>query len=265
MPFLKLRRYHLISLVCCIGLSTFSSAAELWETLPRGDKAVHDFANIIDDRSERELESFLRDAFRSLDTPIVVVTLSSMEGGQIDDFANHLYEKWGVGTKPDNKGVLFLVSMEERKMRIETGYGTEPIITDVFSASLIQQVARPAFKGQQYSAGIVQVSRMIVGEISTAEGIPVRGSAQHTVRRQKGGGGGGGLIQLIFFGIVILSSLAGGNSRRGRMRRGLLASILLSSGGFRGGSGGGFGSSNSGGFGGFGGGFSGGGGSSGGW
>ena len=259
-----MRRFHLISLFCCLGFSAFLNAAELWETLPRGDKAVHDFANIIDDRSERELESFLRDTFRSLDTPIVVVTLSSMEGGQIDDFTNHLYEKWGVGSKPDNKGVLFLVSMEERKMRIETGYGTEPIITDVFSASLIQQVARPAFKAQQYSAGIIQVSRMIVGEISTAEGIPIRGSVQHTVSRQKGGGGGG-LIQLIFFGIVILSSLAGGNSRRGRMRRGLLASILLSSGGFRGGSGGGFGSSNSGGFGGFGGGFSGGGGSSGGW
>ena len=255
-------------LLCLCFAAISLNAAELWETLPKPGRAVNDYARIIDSGTESRLERFLTATEMSIDTPIVVVTLPSLEGGQIDDFTNRLYEKWGIGTLSVNKGVLFLVAVQERKMRIETGYGTEPVITDTLASSLIQQVARPQFKAGDYSAGIDQVCRIIAGTIAKAEGKEISGAMSYQTgsRHQNSGGG---LFRFIFFTIVILSILGGGGRRRHGLS-GLIIPLLLTSGGFRGGSRGGFGSSGgfgggSGGFGGFGGGMSGGGGASGGW
>ena len=263
MVYSKWNRWIGLILFVCIS-SVSLRAAELWETLPREDKAVHDFAGVIDSGTESRLEQFLRATYRSVDTPIVVVTLPSLDGGQIDDFTNRLYEKWGIGTKPDNRGVLFLVSIGDRKMRIETGYGTEPIVTDTLSATLIQQVAGPRFREGNYSTGIDQVCRIIAGTIAQAEGKEISGAMNYRVSSHKRNPGGG-LFQFIFITIVILSILGGGRGRRRRGLGSLVVPLILTSGGFRGGSRGGFGSSGGGGFGGFGGGFSGGGGASGGW
>ena len=268
MQYKKWNRWIGMILIICLS-SVSLRAAELWETLPREDKAVHDFAGVIDSGTKTNLEQFLRATYRSVDTPIVVVTLPSLDGGQIDDFTNHLYEKWGIGTKPDNRGVLFLVSIGDRKMRIETGYGTEPIITDTLAATLIQQVAGPRFREGNYSAGIDQVCRVIAGTIAKAEGKEISGAMHYRTSSHKRNPGGG-LFRFFFILIIILSILGGGGRRRRRRGLGgLVVPLILTSGGFRGGSRGGFGSSGGfgggGGFGGFGGGFSGGGGASGGW
>jgi len=238
------------------------SAEELWETLPKEDRAVHDFANVLPASVETSLESFLRAAYQSVQTPVVVVTVDSMQGGQIDDFTNRLYEHWGIGTRPENRGVLFLVSIDDRKMRIEVGYGTEPVITDVYADALIREVATPAFRSGNFAKGIDSVTRGIVGRIADQEGKSVEGAKVY--RARSGDSGSTNLPELIFFGILIAGSLLGG--RRGRRRRRFRRSapFILMGGGFGGGSSGGFGGS-SGGFGGFGGGFSGGGGASGGW
>jgi uncharacterized protein len=264
MSHLKKSRWIWMILVVWFNTTVILQGAELWETLPRQDRAVHDFAGIIDTGTETRLEPFLRRVYQSLDTPVVVVTLQSMEGGQIDDFTNHLYEKWGIGTKPDNRGVLFLISVEDRKMRIETGYGTEPIITDTLSASLIAQVAGPRFKAGNYGEGIDQVCRIIAGTIAKAEGKEIAGALVYQSR--KSGKGIGSLIQFIFTIIILISVFGGRNRGRNNLSRWIVP-MLLTSGGFGGGSRGGFGSSggSGGGFGGFGGGFSGGGGASGGW
>ena len=269
LSFANIRTFRRVFGGIVLLLIVFSSVLigkEYWETLPHDEtRAVHDFGGVITAQEETVLERFLVDAERSLDTAVVVVTIPSMRGGQIDDFTNRLYEKWGIGTKPDNKGVLFLVALEDRKMRIETGYGTEPILTDVIASSLIRDVATPRFRQGQFSAGIVEVTRSIVGIIAEAEGKTVQGSRSYTPGKRKSSGSSN-FGELIFIIIFIVVSMIGGG-RRGRRGRRLsrAAPFILMSGGFGSGSRGGFGGSSGGGFGGFGGGFSGGGGASGGW
>ncbi|MEQ9825730.1 MAG: TPM domain-containing protein [Puniceicoccaceae bacterium] len=254
---------RLLCSIVLVLLSTALAAVELWQNLPRQDRAIHDFAEQIDARTESRLEGFLTTAFRSLDTPVVVVTLPSLQGGQIDDFANRLYEHWGIGTRPDNRGILFLIALEERQMRIETGYGTEPVITDTLAASLIRDIARPRFQQGDIAGGIEVVVRTLIGTVAEAEGKTVEGAA--TYRGKASERDGSGLVNVIFWIIVLISVFSGAGRRSRHLRHRSMLPLLLMSGGFRGSSRGGFGSSGSGGFGGFGGGFSGGGGASGGW
>lgn len=237
--------------------------AELWETLPKKDAAVHDFAGIIDGPSARSLETKLREVFRTTATPIVVVTVPSLEGGQIDDFANRLYEHWGIGTKPDNRGVLFIVSVGDRKMRLEVGYGTEPVITDSYSSHLIRNVATPRFRSGDYTGGIVAVVNGLIEPLETGKTPEIKRSND-----RKGLGPLWTLIVLI--AIIAMLSRGGGNGPGSRRRRRNVGRGIFIGGGFGGGrggfsGGGGFGGGSGGGFGGFGGGFSGGGGASGGW
>jgi len=237
----------------------FTAAQELWERLPKRDQAVHDFAAILDPQTESQLESQLRQTYLSTATPIVVVTVPSLEGGQIDDFANRLYERWGIGTQPDNKGVLFLVALADRQMRIEVGYGTEPIITDAYAASLIRDRARPAFRTGNYSGGISAVVQGLVEPLETGQTPPVRSSRQVGLHP-------GAIIFFIFMALIIFGAVRGRRQhQRRRAYRGGHFSGPFIGGGFGGGSSsGGFGGGG-GGLGGFGGGFSGGGGASGGW
>ena len=90
-----------------------------------------------------------------------VVILKSLEGGQIDDFANKLFKKWGVGEKGKNNGILLLVAIEDRKARVEVGYGLEPILPDALAGRVLDEQLFPAFKQQRYAEGLNQaVSRI---------------------------------------------------------------------------------------------------------
>lgn len=241
-------------------LLTRLSGAELWETLPKKDQAVHDFAGIIEGSTARSLETRLREVYQTTATPIVVVTLPSLDDGQIDDFANRLYEKWGIGTQPDNRGVLFVVAVAERKMRIEVGYGTEPIITDSYSSHLIRNEATPRFRSGDYTGGIVAVVNGLVEPLETGK--------TPEIKRRGNGRGIGQFVPIIVIIILLVLGSRGGRGGPGSRRRGRhMGRSIFVAGGFGAGrsSGGGFGGGGGGGFGGFGGGFSGGGGASGGW
>ena len=90
-----------------------------------------------------------------------VVILNLLEGGQIDDFANKLFNKWGVGQKGKNNGVMLLVAMQDRKARVEAGYGLEPILPDALAGRVLDEELFPAFKQGQYAQGLAQaVSRI---------------------------------------------------------------------------------------------------------
>lgn len=239
-----------------ILLSPWLSAQELWERLPKQDRAVHDFAEVIDVATEDKLENQLRQLYTASATPVVVVTIPSLEGGQVDDFANRLYEHWGIGTKPDNKGVLFLVAIDDRKMRIETGYGTEPIITDAYASGLIRNQATPRFRSNDYSGGIAAVVQGLASPLETGKPLVTPDEPTRIPP---------GVWLFVAMAVFLAIGSRAGRRRRGIHRRGHFGGPFIG-GGFGGGSrgGGGF-SGGGGGFGGFGGGFSGGGGASGGW
>lgn len=229
---------------------------------PRYDHAVNDFANVIPSAEEHQIESMILELKQMTSAEIVVVTIPSLEGEQIDDFTNRLFEKWGIGQKGRDNGLMFLAAMQERQMRIEVGYGLEGAIPDSVAGRIRREVITPYFRAGQPGQGIVQGVAALSLEVATEYGVTLTGVAaqyrtQETRRSHKRTNSP--ILPILFFIFFIPFAI----------RHPFLAMFLLSGG--RGGgysSGGGFGGGggfSSGGFGGFGGGMSGGGGSSGGW
>ncbi|MDF7807891.1 TPM domain-containing protein [Pontiellaceae bacterium B12219] len=225
---------------------------------PKNGVAVYDYANVISASDKRQLESMIDELEQKTGAEIAVVTLQSLDGGQIDDFTNRLFEKWGVGQKGKDNGLMFLAAMQDRKMRIEVGYGLEGAIPDSKAGRIRRDVITPYFKANQPGKGITAGIAVLSQEIAKEYGVQLTGSAMQYRYPANARSRGSEpkevhpLLLLLFgVGFVIFA-----------IRHPHLAMLLLlSGGGGRGGGGGGFG----GGGGGFGGGMSGGGGSSGGW
>jgi uncharacterized protein len=222
---------------------------------PRSNAAVYDWAGVVSASEERTLESIIDELERKTGAEMAVVTIPSLEGGQIDDFANRLYEKFGIGQKGKDNGLLFLAAMRDRQMRIEVGYGLEGAIPDAKAGRIRRDVITPYFKANQPGKGIVAGISVLSQEIAKEYGVQLTGTGNedhgNRGRQQKQNP----IFTLILLVAFILFAI----------RHPHLAMLLLLSsgrgGGYRSGGGGGFG----GGGGGFGGGMSGGGGSSGGW
>ena len=262
---------------------------------PQSIGHVNDLANIISPAVEAALEDELVAFEASSSHELVVVTLTSLEEDIIENVAVDLFEQWGIGKADQDNGVLLLIAVEDRKMKIEVGYGLEPVLTDSQSGYIIRTYIFPAFKQEDYDAGITAGVKAIKQAITqdpaafdSAKDLAINNDngfnilifaavliliyATSFLSRSKRfwpGGIIGAVIGFIFAGFigVILLSLWGlfldyilSKNYKIRKTRGLPTSWKSSRGGFWTG-----GSSSSGGFGGFGGGSSGGGGASGSW
>jgi len=218
---------------------------------------VTDLASALDAGTRSQLEALLVELEKKTSAEVAVVTVRSLEGREVEDYAVDLYQKWGVGKKGKDNGILFLIAPSERKVRIEVGYGLEDVITDAYASQIINEVVLPSFRQGQVSNGISLGTAVLAQRIAKAEGVQLSGSVP--IRQRPGSRRRKPLtlfekILGLLFLIILIPVL---------IRHPWLIFFLLASG--RGGgrwSGGGFGG---GGFGGFGGGFSGGGGASGGW
>lgn len=260
----------------CQHIVAFESDRLIKGLKPTG--SITDNANLLPARQEQKLRTILDNLEKQTGAALVVVTLPSMKGGQIEDFTNRLFEEWGVGQAGKDNGVMLLVAVKERKMRIEVGYGLEGTIPDGLAGSIRDQYVLPYFKNGQMATGIESgalalanlVAKHYKIEISEKPAAPPRGRQKRNWPII--------VFVLVFIIIQIISRLRGAHSNSGRYHRGSSWYVSSSSGGFGGGggsswyvnsSGGGFGGGSSfgggGSFGGFGGGMSGGGGASGGW
>jgi uncharacterized protein len=226
---------------------------------------VVDNANILSPQTEAELTQELATLETQTGRQLVVATLPDLQGYEIEDYGYQLLRTWGIGDKDRDDGVVLIVAPSERKVRIEVGYGLEPVLTDALSSLIINRAIIPAFKQGDMEQGVVDGTRAIIKQLSLPDDEAKAAAATQTQKaRSSGGEIGPATILVIFIVFWLLSGVLGGFGRR---RRGglwwLLPLILNSSsrggGGWSGGGGGGFGG---GGFGG--GGFSGGGGSGGG-
>ena len=216
-------------------------------------KLVNDYSNILTADQKQALENKL-DAFDdSTSTQIAVVIVPNVGENDIADFNTKLGRAWGVGGKDNNNGVVLLISTDDHKLNIATGYGAEGALPDVTCSQIIDNVIVPKFKGNDYYRGIDDGTDAI---IQAMEGKYKAPAGYH-----QGGGSAGSIFKIIFIIIIIIVFLAS----RGGGGGGFLGGMLLGSalgGGFGGGS---RGDSGGGGFGGFGGGGFGGGGASGSW
>jgi uncharacterized protein len=230
---------------------------------------VNDFANVIDAESAAAIDRMSRALQRASGDVVVVATTATVEPyADIEEYANTLFENQGrgVGDRQRDNGVLIVLAIEERRARIEVGYGLEEWITDGFAGQVIRRDMAPELRNGRYGAGLLAGTARIVGRIAAARGVTLE---DVPVQPEPGPSRAAPVPLVVFVLIlvaVLLASRIGGGPRRGVRRWGTSSWSGWSSGvgpfggGWRG-SRGGFG----GGFGGFGGGRSGGGGASGGW
>lgn len=111
---------------------------------------VNDFANALNAAQHEALVKRVRELQSKTGAELAVVIVKSLEGGQIDDFTHKLFNRWGVGQKGKNNGVMLLVALDDRKMRIDVGYGMEPILPDLLTGRIIAEDLRPLFQKNRY-------------------------------------------------------------------------------------------------------------------
>lgn len=129
---------------------------------PRLVGRVVDEAALLSPQARITLSRQLEKHERATGQQVVVVTLNSLEGYAIEEYGYRLGRHWGIGEKDKNTGVLLIAAPNERRMRIEVGYGLEGVLTDARSHQIIQEVIRPAFKKGDYEQGIVQGTAAIL-------------------------------------------------------------------------------------------------------
>jgi uncharacterized protein len=129
---------------------------------------VNDFAGLLDAASRSDLETLIDGIEKGTGAEIAVVTIDSLEGITIEEYAVELFEYWGIGKADEDNGLLVLVALLEREVRIEVGYGLEGIITDLEVGRIIDEIIVPNFKEENYNRGIydavVTISNQIYGE-----------------------------------------------------------------------------------------------------
>ena len=208
---------------------------------------VNDFAHVLDQNTIAQMDEICRQIDEKAHAQIAVVTIKSLDGSDIEGYAVDLFHQWGIGNKSTNRGVLILYAINDRRARIEVGYGLEPILPDGKVGSF-QREAVPLMRAGSYSQALLLVTSRVASVIAQDAGVQLttpQPPPAPTEREQPSHGiSGGGILLLIVIVLIVLFTPL----------RSILFWILFS--GIFGGGGG---------FGGFGGGSSGGGGASSSW
>lgn len=228
---------------------------------------VVDLAGIINDGVEMQLNAYLKELEQKTTTQIVILTIQSLDREDIESFSLRTAEKWKLGQKGKDNGLLITVALKDRKYRFEVGYGLESILPDSLVGSIGRQYIVPYFRKGDYSTGIFNATIVIAQTIASYEGVEITGMPKVTARgnRQEATK----KREIGFFDAIIIFAVFAVFIFLFIKHPRLLLLLLFSSsmGGRRGGwsGGGGFGGGGFGGFGGGGGGGFGGGGASGRW
>ena len=235
---------------------------------PNPPRLVNDLAGLLQPEEAAALEAKLVAYNDSTSSQIAVVTVATLDGNDIADYAQKLYESWGIGQKGKNNGILLLVAKQERQARVQTGYGLEGAVPDALAKRILSNTLTPAFRQNQYYAGLDRATDQLIalakGEYKADPADQPRGRSG----RDSSGSGIGFWLIIGFIILLVLLRSRGGGGGRGGIGGGFIPPIIF--GDFSGGrgvfgGGGGFGGGSGGGFGGFGGGSSGGGGAGGSW
>jgi uncharacterized protein len=266
--------FALVLLTCSVTVAGAQPA------LPTLTTTVNDFAKVIDDASERELDRRIRELQRASGDVVVVATVSTFQPyADINEYAVKMFENngRGIGERGKDNGLLIVVAVEDRKVGIEVGYGLEGFVTDGFAGQTIREAILPQFRQGQYGKGLLAGATRVIARIAEGRGVPLQDVPPEVPVEVRGARRSQEMfnaIRVVLFILFIIFML----SRRSRRRRywgvgpwsGWNSGVGPFGGG-HGGFGGGFGGfgggggGGGGGFGGFGGGRSGGGGASGGW
>ena len=238
-------KYNLItflSILCLFFLTgSFSQAVSIPET--PGNYVV-DLAGIIDNSIEAKLNQYLKELEQKTTAQLAILTVNSLEGESIEDFSITIaHSKWKLGQKGKDNGLLLVVSLKDRKYRIEVGYGLEGVIPDSLVGSIDRDYLVPFFRKGDYSNGIFAASTVLANVIAEESGVKITGMPE--LRRavsQTGKNQSPGIFgsMILLFFVVIMVILFIKNPRLFLMLL-LLSSMGGRRGSWGGGGGGGFG------------------------
>jgi len=249
-------RRYLSALLCILLVLSITTSPEAVERFPKPAGAVNDFARVISPDDKARMEELSREVLEKTGTSIVIATVQTIGNNDVNDYVSRLYQVWGIGRKGEDKGVLIFLTLRERKVRIETGYGVEGILPDGLVGEILDKYAIPHFRQGNYGKGLVNAAHAVASVVARDANVQLTGRIPVERERVTKTGYGLNILHLIALFLVLMALLG---TRQGREILPWLLLIFFSGGGRRGGGFGGFGG---GGFGGFGGGLSGGGGAS---
>ncbi len=194
---------------------------------PHGGVWVHDEAGVFSASAKAQLEQVLQAHRDSTSSQIAVLVIPSLEGSDIEGYAVKVFEDWKLGQAKKDNGVLFVIAIQERQMRIEVGLGLEGVLTDAMSNRIIRNEVAPFFREENYEggiqAGVDAIIKTIAGTYQNENPVPQRKRSKRSPlgsiifiiimlivmsRKNKGGGGGGG-----FWTAAMLGSMMGGSGR----------------------------------------------------
>jgi len=192
------RRHLLILTVLACVLATASAVIAL--EVPYLSGRVNDQANLLDDGFEGQLEERLRLLEEETGAQVAVLTIPSLEGDPLEDFSIRVVETWKLGRADADDGVLILIARDERRMRIEVGYGLEGVLTDAQSGRIIDQLMSPRFREGDFSGG---VGAAVEAVSSAIRGEPLDLPEKST---RSEGVNPGAIIFLLIFGLPFIGA-----------------------------------------------------------
>jgi len=173
-------RQLLPSLIVMLSTVFAGPAACAAIDLPMPRHYVEDYADVIDSSEEQSLNGILQELEQKTSVQYIVLTVRSTEGVPIEQFAIEHAQKWKLGRKGKDNGMLFVLAAEDRRYRFEVGYGLEGFITDQYCGRVGREVLVPHLKKGQYSRGIYEANLQIVKKIADESGVSLTGMPKLT-------------------------------------------------------------------------------------
>ena len=195
-------RFHSL-LLCWVALSlSIPTAVQAAQRLrPQG--LVNDFAGVMNPQAAQQLESVLLQLAHQTSVEVALVTVPTVPDGDIERAAADLFRDWGIGKRSQDNGVLILCAVQDRRVRIEVGYGLEAILPDAKTGRIIDEQMLPRFRAGDMSTGLVNGAVVVADAIAKAAGVTLAGGVGVVPPRPASPGSWSWLLLLLVLGCVV--------------------------------------------------------------
>lgn len=166
----KLIRYCVLTLLLATVFAISATALTV-SVQPTDQFFVNDFANVIDDRTENNMLAAGVQLYQKTGAQVVVVTLNTIDGADIQEYGVQLGRAWGVGDEDEDNGIVLVLAMEEREVGISVGYGLEGAVTDMQSGIILDNYALPYFQEDNFSEGLFAAYNALINEVYLEYGL----------------------------------------------------------------------------------------------
>ncbi|MEO9131004.1 MAG: TPM domain-containing protein, partial [Sphingomonas sp.] len=225
------------------ALMLFGAQAAQAQSFPKLTGRVVDAANLLSPEQQAQLTQLSAEIEKTSSRQFVVATIPDLQGYPIEDFGYKLGRAWNIGQKGANNGIILIVAPNDRKVRIEVGYGLEPIMTDALSSQIINDTILPHFKAKDMSGGIIAGANAIGEQMKLPLEAGEARAAKLVQQPSHVQSSGGGIPFVLIFWIIVIAFVTLSRFRRGtggRRYRGGIAPVVLWGSGLGGGSGSGW-------------------------